>query len=107
MIRTITLNGSRGAAVHSEQRKQVFTTNRFLDSSKCRLGKHFGNPATEFLVESAFGNDPVGALCQTVCLHFIRVIGRDYDDTGCGMVFADERHALESVDASQLEIDQH
>ena len=71
MIRTIAINGTPGAACDSEQRQQVFTTNRFLDTAQCRMRKHFGNPTPEFLVESALGNDPVGALCETDCPHVI------------------------------------
>lgn len=70
MIQTITVNGSHGATCDSEHRKQVFA-NHFVETAECHIRKHFGNPATEFLVESAFGNDRVGALCQTDCPHVI------------------------------------
>ena len=71
------------------------------------IRKRCGDPATQFLVESVFANDPVSALGQTVCLHVLRIIGRNDDDTGFRMIFADESHALETVEAGKLEVQQN
>ena len=57
-------------------------------------------------MQSAFANDPVGTLGQAGRLHVLRIIGCNDDYAGRGMIFANESHALETVEAGQLEVQQ-